>query len=536
MQTKPRVRVKAGRAASASLGGTHYAGASYDGAQLKYWRPALVSADREYLHERAPIVSRAREQVRNNTTVHAAVRRRLGAAVGAGWQLVAQVDGAALGFTPQETGRINRTIERLWRTYANGHTFQMDAQRQLTFGGLLRTAAHSLFVDGEAFAHLPWSPREPGAIWATRLEVIDTDRVSNPDNAQDTDLRRRGVELDPRSRAPIAYHVRERHPNDVGVEIVQPRWRRIPRWTSWGRPNFLHVYDRERPGQTRGVTQLAAALSTLKSLEKFSQATLENAVLNALLLGVVKSGAGPKAVSENFGADDLKAFHERREKFYGEDRRITLEGGVQLPVLPPEDELQLFTQSRDVAQFESFVRTMIRWIAASAGSTYEEVAMDYSTTNYSSARAAMIPAFVETQTMQTQLRDQLVQPLYVAWLEEAIDSGRVELPAGAPDFWESVDLYTRTRWIAPGKGYIDAPKEIQAEAMEVENLFNTATDICASNGRDIREVLEERRRELELMQELGLQPPAGGVTLAAASSPTIEASPDQRPSAAPSAA
>jgi lambda family phage portal protein len=511
------------------MGGTHFAGAGYEGAQLKHWRPALVSADREFLPERKPIVSRARELARNNTAIASATRRRVSSAVGAGWQLAAQVDGAALGFTPEETDALNRQIERQWRSYANGHTFQADAQRQLTFGGLLRTVARSLFVDGEAFAHLAWSPKEPCATWSTRVDVIDTDRVSNPDDRMDEDLLRAGVELDPVSRAPMAYWVRERHPEDIGVTFTMPSWRRLARWTPWGRPNFLHVYDRERPGQTRGVTQLAAALGTVKSLEKYSQATLENAVLNALLFSVIKSGAGPKAVSENFGVDDLKAWGATRREHYGDSNTIDLPGGVQTLVLPPEDELEVMTQSRDVGSFEGYARTLLRWVSASVGATYEEVAMDYSTTNYSSARAAMIPAYAETLTSQTLIRDQFAQPVFVGWLEEAIETERITLPANAPDYWDNLESYTRCRWIAPGKGYIDAPKEIQAEAMEVENMFISRTEVCANNGRDIRDVLADQKRELELMREMGLEPVAGGITLAAASAPVVEAGPDARP-------
>ncbi len=524
-------RIAGAAARAASVGGTHFKGAGYDQAQLKWWRPTLVSADREYLYERDPIVARARELARNNTIVASAMRRRMSSAVGSGWQLSAQVDGAALGFTPEDTEALNRQIEKLWRAYSGGHTFQMDAQRQLSFGGLLRTWARSLFVDGEAFAHVAWSPGEPCANWATRLDIIDTDRVSNPDGKMDDDLLRGGVELDEVSRAPVAYYVRERHPNDVGLEPI-PEWRRIERWTPWGRPNFLHIYDRERPGQTRGVTQLAAALSTIKSLEKFSQATIENAVLQAMVLGVVKSAAGPNAVSENFGTEDLYAYTQKRRDHYGEDGRITLENGVQLPVLPPEDELQLFTQGRDVAPYEGFVRTIIRHVAASVGTTYEEVAMDYSTTNYSSARAAMIPAFAETLTSQTIIKDQGVQPFFVAWMEEGIEAGMIELPAGAPDFWENLDAYTRARWIAPGKGYIDAPKEIQATAMEIENLLISPFDAAADQGRDLRDIVADTKRYLKLLEDNGLQPPEGGVTLASASAPRIEAGPDARPSEA----
>lgn len=513
----------------ADFGGTHFKGAADNQPQLRWWKPTLASADREYLAERPVLVARARDLDRNNAIIVSARRRRVNAAVGSGWHITAQVDGAALGFTPEDTARINRQIERLWREYTTSHTFEPDAQRQLTFGGLLRTAARSLFVDGEAFAHLAWSPHEICSTWATRLDVIDTDRVSNPDGVMDEDLMRSGIELDPVTRAPIAYHVRERHPNDVGAESAVAQWRRIPRWTRWGRPNFLHVYDRDRPGQTRGLSQIVAALSRVKGFEKYDESTLQNAALQAMMLGVVKSNAGPSAVSEHFGVDDLRDFHGRRASRYGDDQKITLDGGINLPVLPPEDELQLFQQGREVASFEAYMRTNVRLIAACLGSTYEETSMDYSTTNYSSMRAAFIPQWAETLTTQTQLKDQCAQPFYVAWLEEAIETERVQLPAGAPDFWENLHAYTRCRWIAPGKGYIDATKEIQATAMEMENLLLSPFDAAAEQGRDLRDIVADHKRYLELLAENGLTAPAGGVTLAAASAPQVVASPDTRP-------
>lgn len=525
-------RVFAGGAVAAvKLAGTAYRAAGKDGAVLRWWRPRLSSADREYLPERGDMVARTRDLARNDTGVASAKRRRVSSAVGGGWQLVAEVDGEALGLDEAATEAINEAIERAWRGYAYGHTFEMDAQRQLTFGGLLRTVAGSWFVDGEAFAHLAWSPGELCASYATRLDVLDSDRVSNPNNAGDTDLLRAGIELDPATRAPIAYWVRSRHPEDVGMETQTATWRRIERWTPWGRPNFLHVYDRERAGQTRGVSQLTAALSTLKAMAKFSEATLENAILNALLLGAIKSNAGPGAVSENFEYKDVTAFETEREKVY-DGRTVNLSGDVQLPVLPFGDEMEIFTQARDVAGFEAYTRTMLRRVAASVGCTYEELAMDYSTTNYSSARAAMIHAYAETQALQTLLRDQAVQPCYVAWLEEAVETGRVALPAGAPDYWENLAAYTRCRWIAPGKGYIDATKEIQGDAMEIENIFRTRADVCARNGTNWRDNIRQTKRELQFMEKVGVQPTAGGVTLAAAAAPQIVAAPDANPAPA----
>lgn len=141
-----------GVSAAAGFAGTAFQGAARDGGVLRYWRAALASADRDDLGERAELVSRQRDLARNDTAVASAKRRRVSSAVGAGWQLVAEIDGAALGLEDGAAETLNAQIERAWRAYAFGHTFEMDAQRKLTFGGLLRTAAATWFVDGEIFA------------------------------------------------------------------------------------------------------------------------------------------------------------------------------------------------------------------------------------------------------------------------------------------------------------------------------------------------------------------------------------------------
>lgn len=526
-----------GMSAAASIAGTAYKGAAQFGGQFKLWQAKLTSADREWLAERSTVVARCRDLARNDTAVASARRRRVSSAVGVGWRLSARVNGEALGFTPEETDQLNRQIERAWLAYAYGHTFEMDGQRQSTFGGLLRTVANCWFVDGEAFAAIEWRPGEMASSWGTRLNIIDSDRISNPNAMQDTDRMRAGIEHHAVTGAPVAYYIRSRHPDEVGMDPRPVDWRRIDRWTEWGRPQFLHVYDRERPGQSRGVSQLVSAMADIRSLRRFTEATLENAILQALMLGAVESNGGPGAVSESLSADESAGFEAKREEIYG-GRTVDL-GGVQLAVLPHGDKLNINTQGREVASFEGFTRAMLRRVAAALGTTYEELAMDYSTTNYSSARAAMLHAWAETQSLQTLLRDQLVQPFYVAWLEEAIETGRIELPMGAPDYWENLDAYTRTRWITPGKGYIDATKEIDAAAKRLGLALATAEDEAAEQGLDWQEIAEQRAREIRRYAELQIVGAIEGANAAAIALATPPAAPgggDDRPQTQPEAA
>src|SRR6185503_13148856 len=59
-------------------------------------------------------------------------------------------------------------------------------------------------------------------------------------------------------------------------------------------------------------------------------------------------------------------------------------------------------------------------------------------------------------------------------------------------------------WIAPGKGWIDPVKEVQASQLAIETGISTLADEAAANGKDWEEVLEQQKRELTKRLELGL--------------------------------
>lgn len=58
-----------------------------------------------------------------------------------------------------------------------------------------------------------WLPR-PDSPWATRLSVIEADRLETPPYLEGMARIRRGVELDGEG-APVAYHFRAAHPGDA---------------------------------------------------------------------------------------------------------------------------------------------------------------------------------------------------------------------------------------------------------------------------------------------------------------------------------
>lgn len=483
-----------------------YDGAGGHGTYFAEWPAALRSPDRDILPARNAVTARVRERIRNDPVAASARSRRVNSVVGRGWQVKFRPNARALGISLEEARQLGEDLTTEFKLYAYSHDFCSDAERRLTFGQQLRLAvSHLCGADGEALALSEWAGDEPTR-YRTRLRLVDPDRLSNPNGRPDRDDLRGGVGFNA-AGVPWTYWIRERHPTDYAGP-GQFNWTGFERWTPWGRPQVFHVFEPQRAGQTRGISRFASALKPSRALGRFADATVEAATLNALIVAFMKSNSGPQHAGENFESDAIKEIEEFRQQHY-RDNPVSLANGARIPVLPYGDEIQMQTAAKDIGGFDTVFRALLRLIAASLGMTYEELTMDFSQVNYSSARAAMIYAWADVVAIMGLVEDQLVRPFCVAWAEEAFDAGYVRRPAGAPDFYDAVDAYVQIHCIGPGRGYIDPTKEIDAAAARVEARQSTLEDECDAQGRDWEEVLEQQAREQAKADELGVELPGG---------------------------
>jgi capsid protein len=74
------------------------------------------------------------------------------------------------------------------------------------------------------------------------------------------------------------------------------------------------------------------------------------------------------------------------------------------------------------------------------------------------------------------------------------------------------------------RGWIDPTKEVAGAVMGLDAGLSTLKRECAAQGLDHEEVLHERKVELDLMKELGINPPdwAGDVAAAEAGRPEVQ--------------
>lgn len=502
---KPRVRVKAWTRPNAQA--TAFTGAGYGHQSTKFWAPVLASADADLLLERNELVARARDLTRNDGAAAAAVLHSADLMVGHRWVLAAKPDYRALGVARDVARELGRAMEREFYTWTHDPRKHCDRRRRQTFPGLLTLMAKQWSgPEGEGLAVLGFRDElkrlELGARYATCLEVIDPDRLSNPMGQVDSDTMRGGIELD-EDGAPIAAHIRLAHQIEAGFSTKQYEWERVPWENLGGRPIVLHVFDHDRAGQNRGLTRFAPILISLRQLAQITEAEAANTLINALFGAFIKTGFDPKSIAEALSTDELNPW-DLRAAFY--EKAPLMLNGIRMPVLSPGDEVQLNTSSRTTQPFIEFRAAFLSIVASMTGISYEQLSRDFSRTNYSSARAALNEVWRTVGGRRAQLGQNVADQVYFAVMQEAFDRGYLVEPVGAPPFEEAPGAYCAATWIGPALGSVDPVKDRQAAQIGIEMGLTTLEQEAASEGTDYEDNLDQLAYENELRAARNLAP------------------------------
>jgi lambda family phage portal protein len=312
----------------------------------------------------------------------------------------------------------------------------------------------------------------------------------------------------------VAYHIRRAHQNDSYDTGLSMMWDRFERQTDWGRPLVVHDCDRDRAGQHRGIGILTPVLPRFKVLAKYDQVALQAALMRTVFGFFIKSpydDAQVRQAMETMDTDDRKLYlsgYQSMRQTLGDPNGVSL-AGAKIPVMAPgEDIVQVETHGQ-AEDFDIFEHTFLRGIASCTGESAEEITKDYTHTNYSSARAALLSVWRTMLRRRAGYTTGFCTPIYVAWLEEAVMIRKtVPLPKGAPDFISMRAAYGRCEWIGPGRGWIDPVKERQGEVLGLDAGFGTLRNTCADiSGMWWQDVIDERAVEEEYMRERGLTMP-----------------------------
>ena len=498
------------------------------------WLPWIRSPDSEINLFRDRMVGRARDLSRNDGWTSGGVNRILDNTVGTKLRLSASPDYRSLAvrfgvkaFDAQWADEFRRAAEALWRGWSENAGHYNDVSRQLTIGQQFRLALRHKLIDGEAVGLMYWLPERVyrgGADYATALLLIDPDRLSNPYQAMDSAEIRGGVEID-KHGVPTAYHIREAQQNDWYLATEANTWVRVERYDEDGWQRVIHDYDRDRAGQHRGLSVFTPIMSHAKMLARYYGVELQAATIAATFGTYVTSPYDPAIVADSLGGsadEELPLYQSLRSEWANE--RPALLNGARIPTLAPGEDIKSVMSAHPNQNFEMFTHEMQRTIAAALGLSAEQVTQDWSKTNYSSARAALLEAWKTLQRRKDEFSLNFASPVYATWLNEAMDRGELPLPNNAPAYFEARTAYSRCSWLGVPRGWVDPTKEPAGSVMRMDGALSTLRQECAEQGLDYEEVLHQRAAELKMFEELGIPKPewAGAVAAAEAANPMPE--------------
>jgi lambda family phage portal protein len=472
-----------------------YDAAKRERAALRNFAPRGQTADADVLPGLADMRGRSRALLMNAPLACGAVNTVVTNVVGTGLRFSSQVDRDTLtertGLTAVQAAVFERAVEREWALFCRREN--CDAAGRLSFAGMQELAFSSVLASGDTFVAAVAA--EAGAPFDFTLQLIEADRVCNPDNRADSDALAGGVETNGFGR-PIAFHVAEM--SRTGKFGGPRNWRRLDATAPDGSPRVLQLMHQRRIEQSRGVPYLAPVMAALKDLDRYTDAEMTAAVLNACIaiLGESPTGASP-----------LKAEAEASGAATGGLRRadIPFEPGTVLEGFLPGETIKSFSPDRPSSGFDPFVQAMLRQVGVALELPFE-LLIKHFTASYSAARAALLQAWGFFRMRRAWLAEQLCQPVVELVIANAIMRGRLD----APGFFADPILraaYCRGRWTGPTPGQIDPLKEVNAAEKRIALRLSSRTRETAElTGEDWQDTAIEIAGEERLMEQLDIEP------------------------------
>lgn len=439
-----------------------------------------TSADAELVTSLRNLRSRSRQLVRDAAYAKNSKRVITNNVIGTGIKLQALVQNTRGGLS----ARINDAIEEAWREWSIGENCHTGGE--IHFHDLERMMIGQVFEAGEIFVRIHRRAFGRSSV-PLALEIIEPERVvdgyAQPSQVVANGQIRMGIEVDA-FRRPVAYWVRDLHPGDVRLNVERTdRAERVPA------ADMFHLRIIDRWPQTRGEPWLHAVAGKLGDMSGYSEAEIIAARGAANYLGIIETPEDPESLGQKTEDGNIE---------------MGLQPGTFLRVQPGE-KATFLTPNRPNSAMDPFMRFMLREIAAGTGVSYESLSRDYSQSNYSSTRLALLDDRDVWKTLQAWFIRSFRSRLHLEWMTSAVLSGAIP-EIDKTQYALDMKRYNAAIMRPRGWSWIDPTKEVAAYKEAVKAGFTTVGAVIAqtSGGEDLEDVMTTRHDELEYMDELDL--------------------------------
>lgn len=434
------------------------------------WRVHNESAELTDRNSRDVVRARARDLERNSDIAQSVIYAYKRNVVGKGYTLRAK--------TQDDT--MNKQIEQAWKRWCKARN--CDVTGEQTFNEILRMIVERKKVDGGMIILYRYTP---GGVVPFKLQALEVDELDTNQTAPKTPGNRvvGGIEYNQYRRA-VGYWIRQ-----YDIE----GWRILD-------PVFIEAKDvyffktKHRPSQLREMSDMTPTITRIRDTNEFITAVSVKERIAACLSVLIKKtlptgGVGRSAVRQADGQVDYAG------KRLGPGMLIEMNAGDDATVVDPKGAATDAT---------AFLKTQQGLIGAGQGLSYEAVSRDMTGATYSSARQNAIED-ESTYAEDIELLTDFMSEVY----ENFIISGYLTGLFNMPGFWDKKADYMEHTWVKAPKKWIDPAKESTANKTALQSGQKTFPDICAEQGKDWKEAIDETAQVLEYGRKAGIE--MGGV-------------------------
>lgn len=522
-------------------------GGSFDKRETFAWQPARISPDQAINLVKDTADARSTDLAVNDALSQHAVRVNRNSIVGSQYRLNAKPDYRVIygadNAAAQEYGEeLSAVAEARFNLAAESENAYFDAGGMMTFTDQVRLVVGSCTLTGECFGGVEWFDHLPDRPFNTAIQMVAPRRVCNKDGLSDDNLpngnrRRRGIITNDRGK-PVAFEVRRGHPSEW-YDITADFWDTVPAEKPWGRRQMIFIREALQIDQTRGLSEMVAALSHIKMTKKFSEVTLQNAVINASYAAAIESELpSPEVIAAMGGGQQgfqqaIGAYMSMLQSYLAGAENIAIDG-AKIPQFFPGTKMKLTPMGTPGGIGSDFQASLIRHVAVALGQSPADLSRDFARVNYSGLKGELALAERDTGVKKKAWADRWATGVYRLWFEEEMANGNLPLPPGRnrTDFYRPLmkDAYTRCSWIGAGRGQIDEPKETAAALARIDGGLSTYEKECARLGEDYREIIAQRRKEERQIAAAGLtfirSTPQANLLIAQDQDAALDARPD----------
>lgn len=438
---------------------------------------------------------------RNDSLARSAINRFCEAAVGTGARL-------RLKGVPAET---RTQILRLWNRWVR----QADTDQTTTFHGLQFLALREAIIGGDCFVRFRPRRTADGMAVPLQIELLSSDYCPETKNEPlGLNEIRAGIELTSYGRR-VAFHLYRSNPRDTRGWMREPGDLQTVRVPSEA---VAHLRPLVGAGTLRGEPLLSPALADMRALADYQSLEMSRKASAAGILGFVEPPPGEVSNAEaDAAAGDVE----------GEGQEEIRAGTIK--VLKPGEKFT-FASTPDVGgQYAVFVRQQVLYLASALGLPYEVLTGDIQGASDRMFQAALTLWREAIATFQWHtLEPQLLYPIWTTWVDVALASGVITLPAGMT----IEDLYEAAEWGFPEPRYMRVVQDVEAAKLGVENYLESWSAAVARRGEDPDQVAAEIAADKARFEALGLPWPPPQWRNAGAG-PGGPSTPSQPPSAGP---